>query len=47
MVIEHAERFGLLASCTSCAAGGRGTAESVCILIYAQPLSQTGRERLR
>lgn len=47
MVIEHAERFGLAQLHQLRGRVGRGTAESVCILIYAQPLSQTGRERLK
>ncbi|THF62940.1 ATP-dependent DNA helicase RecG [Pseudothauera nasutitermitis] len=47
MVIEHAERFGLAQLHQLRGRVGRGTAESVCILLYAQPLSQTGRERLK
>ena len=47
MVIEHAERFGLAQLHQLRGRVGRGSAESVCILIYAQPLSQTGRERLK
>ncbi|WP_037984176.1 ATP-dependent DNA helicase RecG [Thauera sp. 28] len=47
MVIEHAERFGLAQLHQLRGRVGRGTVESVCILIYAQPLSQTGRERLK
>ncbi|NTV09633.1 MAG: ATP-dependent DNA helicase RecG, partial [Zoogloea sp.] len=47
MVIEHAERFGLAQLHQLRGRVGRGTAESVCILIYAQPLSQTGRARLK
>ena len=47
MVIEHAERFGLAQLHQLRGRVGRGTAESECILIYAQPLSATGRARLR
>jgi ATP-dependent DNA helicase RecG len=47
MVIEHAERFGLAQLHQLRGRVGRGTAESECILIYAQPLSQTGRARLK
>ncbi len=47
MVIEHAERFGLAQLHQLRGRVGRGTAESVCILLYAQPLSQTGRARLK
>ncbi|NMG48756.1 ATP-dependent DNA helicase RecG [Azoarcus communis] len=47
MVIEHAERFGLAQLHQLRGRVGRGTAESVCILIFAQPLSETGRARLK
>jgi len=47
MVIEHAERFGLSQLHQLRGRVGRGTAESVCILIYANPLSQLARERLK
>ena len=47
MVIDHAERFGLAQLHQLRGRVGRGSAESACILIYAQPLSQTGRERLK
>nr|ACX33914.1 putative ATP-dependent DNA helicase RecG [uncultured prokaryote AT3] len=47
MVIEHAERFGLSQLHQLRGRVGRGTADSVCILIYAAPLSQTARERLK
>ncbi len=47
MVIEHAERFGLAQLHQLRGRVGRGVHESVCILLYAQPLSQTGRERLK
>ncbi|WP_374262485.1 ATP-dependent DNA helicase RecG [Zoogloea sp.] len=47
MVIEHAERFGLAQLHQLRGRVGRGEHESVCILLFAQPLSQTGRERLK
>ena len=47
MVIEHAERFGLAQLHQLRGRVGRGATESACILIYAQPLSQAGRERLK
>ncbi|MBS0345499.1 MAG: ATP-dependent DNA helicase RecG [Proteobacteria bacterium] len=47
MVIEHAERFGLAQLHQLRGRVGRGVHESVCILMFAQPLSQTGRERLK
>ena len=47
MVIEHAERFGLAQLHQLRGRVGRGVHESVCILLYAQPLSQAGRERLK
>lgn len=47
MVIEHAERFGLAQLHQLRGRVGRGAAESACILLYAQPLSLAGRERLK
>ena len=47
MVIEHAERFGLAQLHQLRGRVGRGTAESACILIYAQPLGQIARQRLK
>ena len=47
MVIEHAERFGLSQLHQLRGRVGRGVAESVCILIFANPLSQTARARLK
>lgn len=47
MVIEHAERFGLAQLHQLRGRVGRGTAESVCILLFAQPLSENGRARLK
>jgi len=47
MVIEHAERFGLSQLHQLRGRVGRGSSESVCILMYAQPLSQLARARLK
>ena len=47
MVIEHAERFGLAQLHQLRGRVGRGAAASSCILIYASPLSENGRARLK
>ncbi len=47
MVIEHAERFGLSQLHQLRGRVGRGVAESACILLYAGPLSEAARQRLR
>jgi ATP-dependent DNA helicase RecG len=47
MVIEHAERFGLAQLHQLRGRVGRGTAESVCVLLYRPPLSEGARERLK
>jgi ATP-dependent DNA helicase RecG len=47
MVIEHAERFGLAQLHQLRGRVGRGSAASVCVLLYAGPLSQIGKERLK
>ncbi len=47
MVIEHAERFGLAQLHQMRGRVGRGTRESVCILLYATPLSEAARVRLK
>ncbi len=47
MVIEHAERMGLAQLHQLRGRVGRGTRESACILLYAEPLSDAARQRLR
>ncbi|MEW6313966.1 MAG: ATP-dependent DNA helicase RecG [Pseudomonadota bacterium] len=47
MVIEHAERMGLSQLHQLRGRVGRGTAQSLCILLYQQPLGPTARERLK
>ena len=47
MVIEHAERFGLAQLHQLRGRVGRGAAESVCVLLYQNPLGEAARERLR
>ena len=47
MVIEHAERFGLAQLHQLRGRIGRGSRESICILLYAAPLSAAARTRLK
>jgi ATP-dependent DNA helicase RecG len=47
MVIEHAERFGLAQLHQLRGRVGRGAHESVCVLLYQQPLSASARARLK
>ncbi|MBI3902353.1 MAG: ATP-dependent DNA helicase RecG [Nitrosomonadales bacterium] len=47
MVIEHAERMGLAQLHQLRGRVGRGAAQSLCILMYQQPLSELARARLK
>jgi len=47
MVVEHAERFGLAQLHQLRGRVGRGSDESVCVLLYQHPLSSIARDRLR
>jgi ATP-dependent DNA helicase RecG len=47
MVIEHAERFGYAQIHQLRGRVGRGSTDSVCILMYAEPLSMAAKERLQ
>jgi len=47
MVIEHAERFGLSQLHQLRGRVGRGSAASVCVLLYAAPLSDAAKARLK
>jgi ATP-dependent DNA helicase RecG len=47
MVIESAERFGLAQLHQLRGRIGRGARESICILLYGEPLADTARDRLK
>lgn len=47
MVIEHAERFGLAQLHQLRGRIGRGDKASTCLLLYAQPLGETAKARLK
>ena len=47
MVVEHAERFGLAQLHQLRGRVGRGDKPSSCLLLYAEPLNETAKQRLR
>ena len=47
MVVEHAERFGLAQLHQLRGRIGRGAAESTCVLLFEEPLTDTAKQRLK
>src|SRR5262249_28551479 len=47
MVIEHAERFGLAQLHQLRGRVGRGAEQSVCVLLFGDPLSDTAKARVK
>jgi ATP-dependent DNA helicase RecG len=47
MVIEHAERFGLAQLHQLRGRVGRGAAESTCVLLFEEPLTDTAKQRIK
>jgi len=47
MVVEHAERFGLAQLHQLRGRVGRGAAESTCVLLFEDPLTDTAKQRLK
>jgi ATP-dependent DNA helicase RecG len=47
MVVEHAERFGLAQLHQLRGRVGRGSGKSTCLLVYASPLGETAKARLK